>query len=116
MSQICSMLKNPVITWKLGHRQNSPTISRPIISLLGALAFLWTWRHLAAKVGTSKGGESNCKLPLRTSLERSVPEPYRSPDWALVRAKTTQGLNTTTTTTTTTTNNNNNNNKVDKQD
>jgi hypothetical protein len=22
MSQICGMLKNPVITWKLGHRQN----------------------------------------------------------------------------------------------
>jgi hypothetical protein len=30
MSQICSILKNPVITWKLGHRQNLPAISRPI--------------------------------------------------------------------------------------
>jgi hypothetical protein len=30
MSQICGMLKNPVITWKLGHRQNLSAISRPI--------------------------------------------------------------------------------------
>ena len=28
------------------------------------------------------------KLPLRNCLECSVPEPYRSPDWALVPAKT----------------------------
>jgi hypothetical protein len=34
-----------------------------------------------------KAGESNGKLALRTCLERSVPEPYRSPDWALVPAK-----------------------------
>jgi hypothetical protein len=34
-----------------------------------------------------KGGESNGKLPLRTCLECSVPESYRSPDWALVPAK-----------------------------
>jgi hypothetical protein len=31
MSQICGMLKNPVITWKLGRRQNSPAISCPIV-------------------------------------------------------------------------------------
>jgi len=33
-------------------------ISRPQfhLSLLGFLASLWTWRHLATKVGTSKGG------------------------------------------------------------
>jgi hypothetical protein len=31
MSQICGMLKNPVITWKLGHRQNLPAISLPIV-------------------------------------------------------------------------------------
>jgi hypothetical protein len=35
-----------------------------------------------------KAGESNDKLPLRTCPECSVPEPYRSPDWALVPAKT----------------------------
>jgi len=26
------------------------------LSLLGSLALLWTWRHLAMKVGMSKGG------------------------------------------------------------
>jgi hypothetical protein len=36
----------------------------------------------------SNGGESNGKLPLRTCPECSVPEPCRSPDWALVPAKT----------------------------
>jgi hypothetical protein len=34
-----------------------------------------------------KAGESNGKLPLRICPEFSVPEPYRSPDWALVPAK-----------------------------
>ena len=34
-----------------------------------------------------KAGESNGNLPLRNCLECSVPEPYRSPDWALVPAK-----------------------------
>jgi hypothetical protein len=33
-------------------------------------------------------GESNGKLSLRTSLEYSMPKPNRSPDWALVPAKT----------------------------
>jgi hypothetical protein len=33
MSQICSMLKNPVITWKLCHRQNLLAISCLISSL-----------------------------------------------------------------------------------
>jgi len=32
--------------------------------------------------------ESNGKLPLRTCPGCSVPEPYRSPDWALVPAPT----------------------------
>ena len=41
-------------------------------------------------------GESNGKLPLRTCPGCSVPEPYRSPEWALVPApKLAQGLNTT---------------------
>jgi hypothetical protein len=39
-------------------------------------------------------GESNGKLPLRTCPGCSVPEPYQSPDWALVPAKLAQGLNT----------------------
>jgi len=46
------------------------------------------WRHLAAEVGTSKHRESNGKLPLRTCPGCSLPEPYRSPDWALVPAQT----------------------------
>jgi len=32
--------------------------------------------------------ESNGKLPLRTCPGCSVPEPYRSPDWALIPAQT----------------------------
>jgi hypothetical protein len=39
-------------------------------------------------------GESNGKLPLRTCPGCSVPEPYRSPDWALVPTKSVQGMNT----------------------
>ena len=63
-------------------------LSRPHfhLSLLGSLASLRTYRHLVAKVGTSKGGESNGKLPPRTCPGCSVPEPYRSHDWALVPA------------------------------
>ena len=64
-------------------------LSRPQshLSLLGSLASLRTYRHLATKVGTSKGGrESNGELPPRTCPRCSVPEPYRSHDWALVPA------------------------------
>jgi hypothetical protein len=50
-------------------------------------------------------GESNGKLPLRTCPGCSVPEPYRSPDWALVLPKLAQGLNT-----------NNNNNNAESSD
>ena len=55
--------------------------SRPQFHLppLGSLALCWTWRHLVAKVRTSKRGESNGKLPLRTCPGCSVPEPYQSP-------------------------------------
>jgi hypothetical protein len=86
MSQICCMLNNPVITWKLSHKQNSPAISR---SHCWGRGGIWRrkWEHL-------KAWESNGKLPLRTCLECSVPEPYRSPDWVPVPAKPTQGLNT----------------------
>jgi hypothetical protein len=51
MSQIFGMLNNPVITWKLGQRQNSSAISRPISSLanrglwrLRGVECLWSWR------------------------------------------------------------------------
>ena len=51
--------------WKSVFRQNVRTISRPQfhLSLLGSLAFLRTYRHLATKVGTPKIVEGNGKLP-----------------------------------------------------
>ena len=42
-----------------------------------------TWRR---KWECLKAGESNGKLPPRTCPGCSVPEPYRSHDWALVPA------------------------------
>ena len=44
-------------------KQNYRTISRPQfhLSLLGSLASLRPYRHLAAKVGTSKGGGKQWK-------------------------------------------------------
>jgi hypothetical protein len=44
-------------------------------SVMFKTEFLGTW------------GKSNGNLPLRTCPGCSVPEPYRSPDWALVSAK-----------------------------
>jgi hypothetical protein len=58
MSQICGMSKNPIINrGSRNYRLNySDTILTHFhLSLLGAHALLGTWRHLAAKVGTSKG-------------------------------------------------------------
>ena len=43
-----------------------------------------TWR---LKWERLKAGENNGKLPPRTCPGCSVPEPYRSHDWALVPAK-----------------------------
>ena len=54
------------------------------IWLLGSFASLRTYRHLAAKVGTSKGGGKQWKTTPRTCPGCSVPEPYRSHDWSLV--------------------------------
>jgi hypothetical protein len=45
-------------------------------------------------VVTSKSRAKQWQIPLRTCLECSVPEPYRSPDCTLVPAKTGQRLNT----------------------
>ena len=84
------MSENPGFTWKsepqaklTGHF--SSVI--PSFADRGLSHVACTWRHLEAKVGRSKGGESNGNLPLRNCLECSVPEPYRSPDWALVPVK-----------------------------
>jgi hypothetical protein len=48
-----------------------PNISRPQFHLLvlGSVASLWTWRHLATKVGTSKGGGKQWQ-PTPTNLSR----------------------------------------------
>ena len=57
--------------------------SRPQYHLppLGSLTSWRTWRHLVAKMGTSKkAGESNGNLPLRTCPGCSVPELHQSPD------------------------------------
>jgi hypothetical protein len=96
ISQICGMLKNPVITWKLGHRQkfaghfssDSSTFRYRERSHFWGRGGIWR-----REWGRLKAGESNGKLPLRTCLECNEPEPYRSPDWALVPAKPAQGLN-----------------------
>jgi hypothetical protein len=59
--------------------QNYRTISRPQfhLSLLGSLASLRTYRHLAAKVGTSKGGgkqwQTTPKNFPRMQCARSIP-------------------------------------------
>ena len=65
--------------------------SRPQFHLppLGSLASwrrgdTWWWR----KWERLNAGESNGKLPLRICPGCSVPEPYQSPDWALVSAQT----------------------------
>ena len=50
------------------------------LSLLGSLASLRTYGHLAKKVGTSKGGGKQCQTTPRTCPGYSVPEPYRSHD------------------------------------
>jgi hypothetical protein len=47
-----------------------------------------TWGIWRRKWERLKTGESNGKLPLRCCPECSVPETYRSPDLALVPAKT----------------------------
>ena len=56
------------------------------LSLLGSLASLRTYRHLAAKVGTSKGGGKQWQTTPRICPGCSGPEPYRSHDSALVPA------------------------------
>jgi len=71
LDEICRNISHP--------RRFPPSAAR-------GLSRRWTRRHLAEKVGTSKGGESNGNLPLRTCPGCSVPEPYRSPDWVLVPA------------------------------
>jgi hypothetical protein len=53
--------------------------------------FLASWQtsgHLVAKVGTSKRGGKQLQTTPKICLGCSIPEPYQSPDWALVSAQT----------------------------
>ena len=65
-------------------RQNYRTISHPQfhLSLLGSLASLRTYRHLAAKVGTSKGGgkqwQTTPKYLPRMQCARAIPVTWLS--------------------------------------
>ena len=69
----------PKFKWKSEFRQNYLTLSRPQfhLSLLGSLASLLTYRHLAAKVGTSKGGgkqwQTTPKNLSRMQCARAIP-------------------------------------------
>jgi len=76
--------------WKSEFRQNyyrtsfSPTVPPFAARISRVIADGGTWR---LKWERLKAGESNGKLPPRTRPGYSVPEPYRSHDWALVPAK-----------------------------
>jgi len=76
--------------WKSDFRQNyyrtsfSPTVPPFAARISRVVADGGTWW---LKWERPKAGESNGKLPPRTCSGCSVPEPYRSHDWALVLAK-----------------------------
>jgi len=84
------MQKIPKFTWKSEFRQNyyrtsfSPTVppfaARISHIIAGGGTWWLKWEHL-------KAGKSNGNLPPRTFPGCSVPEPYRTHDWALVPAK-----------------------------
>jgi hypothetical protein len=76
---------------KRRHFRKLPDHSRPQLhlSLLGALALIGTWRLLAAEVGTSKDrGKQWLTTPKNLPRNAACQSLYRSPDWALVSAKT----------------------------
>ena len=53
---------------------------------IGSLAALYIYIYIYICIYIYISGESNGKLPPRTCPECSVPESYRSHDWALVPA------------------------------
>jgi hypothetical protein len=66
--------KKPKIAWKSSFRIIYRTIFSPLLPTF-ATRFsgdVKTWRYLAAKVGMSKGGESNGSLPLRKQHARAI--------------------------------------------
>jgi hypothetical protein len=90
MAQICGMLKIPKWSKKGVISAKSPNHSRPQfhLLLLGALALMGMWRHLAVKMGTSKGRGKQWQTTPKNLPRMRVPEPYWSPECALVPAKT----------------------------
>jgi len=76
--------------WKSEFRQNycrtsfSPTVPPFAARISRVVAYGGTWQ---LEWECLKAGEKIGKLPPRTFPGCSVPEPYRSNDWALVPAK-----------------------------
>jgi hypothetical protein len=62
---------------------HSSTFCRWDLSRRGRCGGIW-WQ----KLERLNAGESNGKLPLRICPGCRVPEPYQSPDWALISAQT----------------------------
>jgi len=85
-------VKDPYVASKSSFRQNYRTTFSPTVPT-SATGISHVVADVEAPGGEKwerqkKAGESNCKLPLRTCAGCSVPEPYQSPDWALVSAQT----------------------------
>ena len=91
VADLRGMSKNPGFTWKSKSQAKLTGHFSPVIPPFADRG-LSCRLHVEAARGEKwerlKAGESNGNLPLRNCLECSVPEPYRSPDWALVAAKT----------------------------
>jgi len=77
---LCGSWNSGKIT--IGHF--SPTVPPFAARISRIIAYGGTWRLRWERL---KAGESNSKLPPRTCPGCSVPESYRSHDWALVPAK-----------------------------
>ena len=86
VADLRGMSKNPGFTGKSESQAKLTGHFSPIIPSFADRG-LSCRLHVEAPRG-EKAGESNGNLPLRNCLECSVPEPYRSRDWALVPAKT----------------------------
>ena len=78
------------MAWKSSFRQNYRTTFSPTVPP-SAAGISHVMADVEAPGGEKlehlKSGEGNGKLPLRTCPGCSVPEPYQSPDWSLVRIR-----------------------------
>ena len=77
----------------LKHDNNTVTLHEDLCTFITSYRILLRMRNVSDKINRenknilySITGESNGKLPPRTCPGCSVPEPYRSHDWALVPA------------------------------